>query len=164
MRLHAPPASRLSALTVLLVLAACAPKGPSPEAMVAAADSLDQQFLAGYNAQDANAVMATYWHSPELVSIALMGTPLSGWDANLAAYQASLPTMTGAELSFTDSHNTVVGDVVLGWGSWASSIPMADGTTLVLQGRYSDVKALRDGKWVYIMDHASVPMTMPAAN
>jgi ketosteroid isomerase-like protein len=55
-------------------------------------------------------------------------------------------------------YNIAAGDVVLGWGTWTMTIPNGDGTSTVLQGRYSDVKAQRDGQWVYIMDHASVPL------
>ena len=51
------------------------------------------------------------------------------------------------------------------WPVWLSTVPAnGDGTSTVLQGRYSDVKAQRDGQWVYIMDHASVPLPpAPAA-
>jgi len=30
-----------------------------------------------------------------------------------------------------------------------------------MEGRFSDVKAVRDGKWVYVMDHASIPVPPP---
>lgn len=32
-----------------------------------------------------------------------------------------------------------------------------------MMGRYTDIKAERDGKWVYIMDHASMPLPPPSA-
>jgi hypothetical protein len=32
-----------------------------------------------------------------------------------------------------------------------------------LDGRFTDVKTQRDGKWVYILDHASAPMPGPPA-
>ena len=35
--------------------------------------------------------------------------------------------------------------------------------TVEAMGRYTDVKAQRDGKWVYIIDHASVPLPPPSA-
>jgi len=36
-----------------------------------------------------------------------------------------------------------------------------EGKPFEMTGRYTDVKALRDGKWVYITDHASVPAVAP---
>jgi ketosteroid isomerase-like protein len=139
-------------------VAACAPKGPTPDAMVAAANEVDQAFLNGFNAGDANALMATYWNSPELVNIGLDGMGDTGWGGAKAGWEAVFASMPGAQLAFNDPHNIAQGDVVLGWGGWTMTIPTGDGTGMVLQGRYSDVKAMRDGKWVYIMDHASVPM------
>ena len=31
----------------------------------------------------------------------------------------------------------------------------------IIEGRYTDVKRMHDGKWVYVMDHASVPLPPP---
>jgi ketosteroid isomerase-like protein len=145
-------------LAALVLVGACAPKGPSPEAMVAAADAVDQAFLDAFNKADLNALMATYWNSPELVSIGLDGMGGTGWEGPKAGWEATFAAMPGAQLSFQNPQNIAQGDVVLGWGDWTMTIPTGDGTATVLQGRYSDVKAMRDGKWVYIMDHASVPM------
>jgi hypothetical protein len=36
--------------------------------------------------------------------------------------------------------------------------PVEKSSPQVMEGRYSDVKAPRDGKWVYATDHASVPL------
>ncbi len=152
---------RLPLVAALAVFGACAPAGPSPDAMVAAADSLDQRFLDGFNAGDLDALMATYWNSPEFVTIALAGMGDVGWEAAKADWATSLPTMQGARLAFSEAHNIPAGEVVLGWGRWTMTFPEVDGTAMVMQGRYSDVKAMRDGQWVYLMDHASVPMAPP---
>jgi len=157
--------SRAATLLAAVALAgACAPKGPTPEAMVAAADSVDQAFLTAFNAGDVNALMATYWNSPTLVNIGLDGMGGLGWDNAKAGWELSMAAMPGAQLAFDSSQNIPQGDVVLGWGTWTITIPAGDGTAMMLKGRYSDVKAMRDGKWVYVMDHASVPMPpAPAA-
>jgi len=42
--------------------------GESEDEMIAATDTLDKQFIEAYNNKDADALMATYWNSPELVS------------------------------------------------------------------------------------------------
>lgn len=154
----------LATLAVVALAGACAPKGPTPDDMVAAANAVDSAFLAGFNAGDVNALMTTYWNSPELVSIGLDGMGGTGWDGAKAGWEATIAAMPGAQLAFPTMYNIAAGDVVLGWGTWTMTIPNGDGTSTVLQGRYSDVKAQRDGKWVYIMDHASVPLPpAPAA-
>jgi len=154
---------RLSFLATCLIAAAitvgaCAPKGPTPEAMVAAADAVDQAFLDAFNAGDVDALMATYWNSPELVNIGLDGMGGLGWDDAKAGWEMTFAALPGAQLAFDSPQNIPQGDVVLGWGRWTMTVPTGDGTAMVLQGRYSDVKAMRDGKWVYVLDHASVPM------
>jgi ketosteroid isomerase-like protein len=53
----------------------------------------------------------------------------------------------------------VAGDVVIGWGKWRMGIPLPNGESIVVDGRYTNVVAKRDGKWVYILAHVSVPFT-----
>ncbi len=151
-------------LAAAVLVGACAPKGPAPDAMIAAANAVDQAFLDAFNTGDVNALMATYWNSPELVNIGLDGMGDLGWDGAKAGWEIVFASMPGVQLAFDAPVNIAAGDVVLGWGAWTMTVPAGDGTAIVLTGRYSDVKAMRDGKWVYIMDHASVPMPpAPAA-
>ena len=103
--------------------------------------------------------MATYWNSPELVNIGLDGMGGTGWEGAKAGWEVDLRRHAGRAAGVRRTRRTSPqGDVVLGWGRWTMTVPTGDGTAMVLQGRYSDVKAMRDGKWVYILDHASVPM------
>ena len=153
----------LASLAVVALAGVCAPKGPTPDDMVAAANAVDGAFLAGFNAGDVNALMATYWNSPELVSIGLDGMGGTGWDGVKAGWEATLAGRARRALAFPTMYNIAAGDVVLR-GPLTMTIPNGDGTSTVLQGRFSDVKAQRNGQWVYIMDHASVPLPpAPAA-
>jgi ketosteroid isomerase-like protein len=86
---------------------------------------------------------------------------LKGWQAAKDAAAKSFENMKGAKLELTEVNYKAVGDVVLGWGTWRMQMTMPGGEVMKLTGRYSDVKAKRDGKWVYIMDHASVPLAPP---
>lgn len=157
-----------SAAAILLFATACnpapatppPPAGPTPAEMVAAANTLDQQFLAAFNQADVDALMATYWNSPDLVSFGPDGMGTKGWDACKAGAVEMFKAMPGARLEFTAMHNDVHGDVVIGWGTWKMTMGPPDAPQ-VLEGRYSDVKARHDGKWVYVSDHASVPLPPP---
>lgn len=131
--------------------------------MVTAADALDKRFLEAFNAGDVDALAATYWNSPNLVSFGPDGMGTKGWEATKAGSVEMFKAMPGAKLEFTTMQNDVHGDMVLGWGTWKMTIPTPAGPQ-VMEGRYSDAKALKDGKWVYLMDHASVPLPpAPAA-
>ena len=153
-------------IVCVAVVSACspapptAPAGPTPAEMVAAANALDQRFAEAFSKGDVDAVMATYWNSPDLVSFGPEGTGTKGWDACRAGAVEMFKAMPGAKLELVNPHNDVHGDVVLGWGSWKLTMTTPQGPQ-VIEGRYSDVKAMRDGKWVLVMDHASVPLPPP---
>jgi ketosteroid isomerase-like protein len=161
--------SRLAvcAAATIFLGSACAPSqppGPTAAEMVSAADAVDQAFLEAFNKGDVDALMATYWKSPDLVSISLDGMGVKGWDATKASSAELFKGLSGAKLEFVAPRNVAFGETVLGSGTWKVTIPVAQGSPQVMEGRYSDVKALRDGKWVYVMDHASVPLPpTPAA-
>ena len=69
--------------------------------------------------------------------------------------------MPGATLEMIEMNYKVAGDVVISWGKWRMLVPMGEGEPMEILGRYTDVKAKRDGKWVFILDHASVPLQAP---
>jgi ketosteroid isomerase-like protein len=132
-----------------------APAGPTSAELISAAAALDRQFAEAFNKGDVDALMATYWNSPNLVSFGPEGMGTKGFDAVKAEAAGMFKTMPGAKIELV-TNNDVHGDVVLGWGTWKMTIPTPAGPQVV-EGRFSDVKAMRDGKMVYIMDHASMP-------
>jgi ketosteroid isomerase-like protein len=158
------PAIRSTAFVAVLALAAaCAPstpvaaRRPTPEEMIAAATALDSQYVDAFNRDDADALMATYWKSPRLVSIGLDGSAPEGWDGVSAAWHASMDGNPDSRLELIESHNVPLGEAVIGWGRWRITATSDSGAPDVLEGPYSDVKAFVDGRWVRVLDHASVP-------
>lgn len=131
----------------------------TPEQMVSAADAVDAAFVDAFNKGDAAAMSALYWNSPEVVSVAPdVLQPSRGIDALRAANTKMLEAMKGARIEITEHHQVPAGDVVLGWGTFKLTMPGGGGEIL---GRFTDVKGQRDGKWVYLMDHGSVPLMPP---
>jgi ketosteroid isomerase-like protein len=107
--------------------------------------------------------MATYANTPDLVSYAPDAMEAVGWQAVKDGYAKSFAQMPGAKLELTQANYKVAGDMVIGYGKWKMTAPTPDGQTSEAFGRYTDVKTSRDGKWVYLLDHASVPFAPPAA-
>lgn len=142
----------------VVVFLGCAPQAENLEQLLADAKALDQQFIEAYNNGDVDGVMATYWNSPDLVSFPPGRMEVRGWKAKKEAQTEELAQMKGATLEFLKSDNKVVGSVVLGSGTWRFTTPMPDGESIIVEGRYTDVKTRIDGKLVYIMAHASVPL------
>jgi hypothetical protein len=81
-----------------------------------------------------------------------------GWESirkDMSQFLASAP---GTRIELVDPQYRAAGDVVIGWGTWRTITPSPDGRSIETMGRYTDVKAQRDGKWGYIVDHASIPL------
>ena len=146
----------------LIVGCAQAPQGPTAEEMVSAANALDQAFIEAFNRGDADAIASLYWNSPEVVSFPPDVLQARGLVAIQDANAKFFTAMQGAKLELTESHQMPAGDVVVGWGLWHITMPAPDGGAVELAGRYTDVKAERDGTWVYLIDHASAPLPAPS--
>ena len=147
--------------TVLTFFISCAPKVEDPEKLMQAAKELDQRFIEAYNNRDVDAVMETFWNSPELVSFPPGKMETRGWEAAKESFQEDFTNMPEFVLELTEMNYLVSGDEVVGYGTWRFTLSLPDGESMTMDGRYTDVKAKRDGKWVYILDHASAPMPPP---
>lgn len=155
---------RLSVLAVAaLMIAAVAfvsvTYAMSNDEMVKGAAALDQAFLKAFNAGDANAVAACY------ASDAVLFPPdqlmVKGQPAVLSGFAQMVKMMPGCTLDLTESHTMVAGDKVISYGTFKMTETGPDGKPMEMMGRYTDVKAMQNGKWVYLVDHASVPMPAP---
>jgi ketosteroid isomerase-like protein len=139
----------------------CACLGEKPEQMIAAAKALDKQFVEAMNKRDVDAAMATRWNSPDYVSYPDYTMEIRGWRAAKVGTEKMFADVNlmppGATAEVTEANYKVAGDVIIGWGKWHLRI----GESMVVEGRYTNVVAKRDGKWVYILDHLSVPFTPP---
>jgi len=143
--------------------AAYSSQHPTPAQMVAAADTLDKAFLAAFNKGDADALTALYWDSPDVVQFPPDTLQVRGMTALKAANRSMMTNFKGAKLELTEAHQMPAGDVVIGWGLWRITMPGPDGKPTTMVGRYTDIKAQHNGKWVIIHDHASAPLPPPPA-
>lgn len=149
-------------VAVVGIVGGAASLGEKPEQMIAAAKALDKQFVEAVNKRDVDAAMATSWNSPDYVSYPVDALEEHGWEAAKAGTAKAFAEMPrGATVEITEANYKVAGDVVIAWGRWRLRIPLPNGESTVIDGRSMGVAAKRDGKWVYILDQASVPFTPP---
>lgn len=151
----------LTAALGLILGCAREPQGASTETMIAAANALDEAFVAAFNQGDAGALASLYWDSPDVVSFPPGEMQARGLAAIKASNERLFQALPGARLELTEKHQMRAGDVVIAWGLWRVTTPAPDGTTSEVTGRFTDVKAERNGKWVYLLDHASAPLPPP---
>ena len=154
--------SFLLLLFLFVTLSGCVEAPPDPAKMVAAADEIDQKFFDAYSSKDLEAVKQLYWNSPDLVSYPPGEMEVKGYDAVIESFRKDFDQGIDSKLELIDFTNRAEGNVVVGTGTWRYTMNLPEGEPLVFKGRYLDVKAERDGKWVYIADHASVPLPPPA--
>jgi len=140
------------------IFSGCTPAGDTPEEMIAAARALDDRFAEAYSKADVDAMMECYWNDPEVVLFDPGGMRTIGWENIRASMIETFAAAPGGKLELTERNDKIAGDVVIGWGLWSFTMITPDGSPFIMEGRYTDVKAKRDGKWVYIIDHASVPL------
>lgn len=126
--------------TVLTIFISCAPAGEDPEKMIQAADELDKNFIEAYNNRDLDAIMETYWNSPDLVSFPPGLMKARGWGAAKESFQEEFANALEFVLELTESNNKAFGDVVVGYGKWRFTISIPDAEPMIIEGRYSDVK------------------------
>jgi len=132
--------------------------------LIAAANELDNLFLVAFNNGDAEAIMKLHWNSPDLRTYPPGETQVNGFDAVKAGYVRDFSSNKGATLEYTDANNIPFADGVVGYGTFRWTMPMEGSEPMVFDGRYTEVKAMRDGKLVIVIDHTSMPMPPPPAD
>lgn len=134
----------------LLLVSSSVSANDSPEA-------LQDAFMAALRANDAGGLAACY--SEEAVNFpvdSMMGVgPESvreSWEGFFGAYQV-------VEASLSHQHLETHGDTAVAWGLFKlTAKPVEGGEPVEMSGRYMDVARNFDGNWLYVADHASMPL------
>ena len=140
-------------LTCLACFSSSSFANESPQALqdafMAALRANDVQGLADCYAGDAvNFPVGTLvGYGPESV--------IESWSSFFAAY-------TVVDVSLSDTHMEIHGDTAVAWGLFTIMAEPAEGGDAVeMKGRYMDVARNMDGTWLYVADHASMPLPAP---
>ena|SRR5688572_21892776 len=135
----------------------------SKSELMNAAEELDSLFLVAFNNGDLDAIMNLHWNSPELHAYPPVGDPhLNGYEAVKEMYKRDFNMNKGAKLEYLTVNNTPFSDVVVGHGTFRWTMPIEGGAPMVFDGRYTEVKAFKDGKMRILLDHTSAPFPPPA--
>ena len=137
------------------------PAQPSSAELMAAAEELDSLFLVAFNSGDADGLMLLYWNSPELRAYPPGEAQQTGYDVVKEAMTKEFEANKGAMLEYTSTNNLVFADGVIGHGTFRWTMPMEGGEPMVMDGRYTEVKEMKDGRMVITVDHTSAPMPTP---
>lgn len=119
--------------------------------------ALQDGFMAAMRGNDIERLVACYTTDATNFAIdSMSGTGHESVRKSWGGFFESF-TVTAAELS--DRHMEVSGDLAAAWGLFSiTAVPAGGGKTVIFKGRYMDVAKNFDGSWLYIADHASVPV------
>lgn len=119
--------------------------------------ALQDAFMAALRAGDADAVAACY--TADAVTFTPDRMIGFGPDAARESWGAFFQQHRVLSAELSEQHMTESGDLAAAWGLYTiTAQPVGGGDPLVMQGRYLDVARNFDGSWLYIADHASVPL------
>jgi uncharacterized protein (TIGR02246 family) len=117
-------------------------------------EGVDAAWAAAMKANDLEAVIACY--APDAVAWFSGQRELKGTAAIRGDYAELFRVYHVKDAAVFDAHYQVWGDLAVGWGKYTLSTEAKSGGAVnVSQGRFTEVAARRDGRWVYLVDHAS---------
>jgi uncharacterized protein (TIGR02246 family) len=123
------------------------------------AQAVDEAWRKAMSANDLDAVVACY--SKDAVLWLAGAMEAKGREAIRKAFALVLNANTVTEVTFANTHYETAANLSVGWGDYSIAlVPKAGGNPVVLSGRFTVVAKQEDGKWVYIIDHAS-PRPVP---
>ena len=120
-------------------------------------EALQEAFMQALRANDAHGLAACYTADADnypVDSLAGKGpeSVAASWNGFFAAYLVK-------EANLSDTHMETHGDTAIAWGLFTIMAEPVEGGELVeMQGRYMDVARNIDGNWLYVADHASMPL------
>lgn len=124
-------------------------------------NSIGKEFVKAFKAGDLDAVVALY--APDAVSYPPDATMAVGRDAIRESWGGVLNNFDVRDLIISNAHHETEGTLSSAWGQFKMIlVPKGGGDTVIMEGRFTDVARLIDGRWQYLNDHASVPLP-PAA-
>ena len=141
----------VAAMTLLALPLVAADLGP---------EAVDQAWLKAAKANDLDGLVACY--APDAVMYPPDMLVAKGKDAIREDYKNLLAAMTIRDATITDAHYETHGDTTIAWGQFTLVlVPKAGGDPVQMHGRATEVIRKVGNKWLYVIDHASVPMPPP---
>ncbi len=153
------PARLFGTLAIALAVMLAAGCGPDERDMIKQAKKVDAKFQKAFSDENVDALMEVYWNDPAVVLVPIGGPIITGPDGIRKNFQEFFDGTNVKSISFGKQNYAALGDAVIGWGTFKVETDPSIGPASTIEGRYSEIIAKRDGKWVYIHANASVAMT-----
>jgi ketosteroid isomerase-like protein len=118
---------------------------------------LSEEFVKRFESNDLEGVVALY--AADAVLYPPDATEAIGTEAIRKAWGGLMNAFTVQKLIIAAASHEIHGDTAFGWGKFAMIlIPKGGGETVRMEGRFTDVSKRVNDRWLYIFDHASIPL------
>jgi uncharacterized protein (TIGR02246 family) len=151
---------RVFALGILiaaaLLPAACVTSGGAlSPAEKAGVEDLVSRFTEAMSRKDLDGAMACFWNSPELI-VVLFGNVQRGHEAVRGGIAAMFAQNETVKLTVNEISYVPVGNMVMAVGTATYDLKPKEGPAMQLVERWTDLEQKIDGRWVYVLDHATM--------
>ena len=115
---------------------------------------LDRRFMNAMISKNLDATMDCFHDGPEL-SLILWGNEYRGHEAARAAMKELFDRNETIDVEVQEVSHIKTGDGVLGIGKATYKVKPINGEPKLMVERWCDLRRKINGRWVYVMDHAS---------
>ena len=151
---------RVFALAILtaaaLLPAACVTSGGalSPAERTGVED-LVHRFTQAMSRKDLDGAMSCFWNSPDLI-VVVFGNAQRGYEAVRGGIAAMFEQNETVKLTVNEIAYVPVGNMVMAVGTATYDLKPKGGPAMQLVERWTDLEQKIDGRWVYVLDHATM--------
>jgi uncharacterized protein (TIGR02246 family) len=122
--------------------------------------ALQDAFMAALKANNVQGLAECY--TSDAVNFPVGTLVGSGPESVIESWNGFFAAYTVVDASLSDTHMEIHGDTAVAWGLFTIMAEPAEGGDAVeMKGRYMDVARNMDGIWLYVADHASMPLPAP---
>ncbi len=121
----------------------------------AAAENLLQRFTEAMSRKDLDGAMSCFWNSPELI-VVLFGNVQRGYAAVRGGIAAMFEQNETVKLTVNEISYVRLGSMVMAVGTATYDLKPKGGPAMQLVERWTDLEQKIGGRWVYVLDHATM--------
>jgi ketosteroid isomerase-like protein len=150
----------VTALAGMLLFAGCAGRGAAGATSISAADMADvkalvTKFTDAMSRKDLDGAMGCFWNSPELI-VVLFGNVERGYDTVRTGISQMFAQNETVKLSVNEISYVPVGDMIMAVGTATYDLKPVNGAPMQIVERWTDLERKINGRWVYVLDHATM--------
>jgi ketosteroid isomerase-like protein len=140
---------------VFLSVACVTSGGAMRPADRAAAEELGRRFTEAMSRKDLDGAMSCFWNSPELI-VVLFGNVQRGYDSVRSGIAAMFEQNETVKLTINEISYVPAGNMIMAVGTATYDLKPKGGPAMQLVERWTDLEQRIDGRWVYVLDHATM--------